>query len=314
MTMTEPARTDTAMVSGPPPPAEAKVAPTKRQRPASQTFATLIVNVLLVVAGLATFLSVFVFGLSSLEEHHDQAVLYSHFRQQLALGIAPPFGSGTTLKTGDPVALMTAPSIGMTRTVVVEGSSSSAMTAGPGHLPGTVLPGETGVSTIMGRSAAFGAPFRTLSHLTPGAAITVTTGQGTFHYKVVDVRGPGQAIPSSLATATSRLTLVTAVNGGWRGLWVPTHAVFVDATLVGKAKPVATGPTPILADNVMSGDRSALVPLVLLLQGLLLSALGIVFLRCRWGARQAWIVGVPVSLAMLWGVSAAFVRLLPNLF
>jgi sortase A len=270
--------------------------------------------VLLVVAGLALWLTAYVFGFSALQEHHQQNVLYSQFREQLALGIVPPFGDHTTLKTGDPVALIDAPKIGLRRTIVVEGTSSSDLSNGPGHLPGTVLPGEIGVSTVMGRAAAFGAPFRRLTSVQAGATFSVTTGQGTFHYKVIDVRGPGDPIPASLASVSSRLTLVTAANAGWRNLWVPTHAVFVDAALQGKALPVATGTAPSAADSVMTGDMSALVPLVLWLQGLLLAALGLIWLRGRWDSRQIWAVGLPVTAALLWGVSTDLVRLLPNLF
>ena len=34
-----------------------------------------------------------------------------------------------------------------------------------------------------------------------------------------------------------RLTLVTAQNDGWRNLWVPKHAIYVDASINGKASP-----------------------------------------------------------------------------
>jgi sortase A len=291
--------------------APAPVAPGTPPRTPWSTFA---VNSLIILAGLAVWLTTYLFGFSALREHHSQAVLYSQFREQVALGTAPPFGYATTLRAGKPVALIEAPTPGLHRLVVVEGTTSGDLESGPGHLPGTVLPGEFGVSTILGRAAAYGAPFRDLTSMRPGESFTVTTGQGTFHYKVVDVRGPGVQIPSSLSTLSSRLTLVTTANGGWHDLWVPSHAVFVDAALVGKAMPDAAGSQPVSADAVMSGDSTALVPLVLWLQGLLLVSIGFVFIWRRWGRRQAWLVGGPVAAALLWGTSADLIRLLPNLF
>jgi sortase A len=295
-------------VGGAPP-----TAPASQPRSLSRS-ASLLVVVLVMVASLAAWLVAYLFGFSALQEQHDQHVMYSHFREQLALGVAPPFGVGTKLRDGEPVALINAPVPGLQGTVVVEGTSAGDLENGPGHLPGTVLPGESGVSTLMGRSVAFAAPFRNITRLAPGSTFTVTTGQGVFHYKVVDVRGPGAPIPGVLGTAASRLTLVTSADGGWHDLWVPTHAVYVDAVLVGKARPVAAGTVPTLADGVMASDKAALVPLVLWLQALFVVAVGLVWLRSRWSPLAAWVVGTPMVIALLWGASSELVRLLPNLF
>jgi sortase A len=310
---TEPPGTTTARVPAPP----AGTSPTAPPTPPPPTLSrprSLLFAVLVVLAGLGAWLVAYVFGFSALQEQHSQHVMYSHFREQLALGVAPPFGAGTKLHDGDPVALIDAPVPGMHRVVVVEGTTSGDLEAGPGHLPGTVLPGEAGVSTIMGRSVAFAAPFRNVTRLVAGSTFTVTTGQGVFHYKVVDVRGPGAPIPGSLGAAASRLTLVTSADGGWHDLWVPTHAVFVDAVLVGKARPVAAGTAPTVADGLMSTDKTALVPLVLWLQALFVVAIGVVWLRGRWSPLATWVVGTPLVIALLWGASSEFVRLLPNLF
>jgi sortase A len=201
----------------------------------------------------------------------------------------------------------------MSREVVVEGTRSGDLEAGPGHLPGTVLPGQAGVSTLLGRAFGYGGPFRHIGSLKPGDPITVTTGQGVYHFAVVDARGPGQPIPGSLSLAASRLTLVTAANNGWRNLWVPTHAIYVDAVLQGKAGGVTAGTVPTVADSPMKNDTGGLIVLVLWLQLLLVSALAVVWAATRWGQRQAWTVGVPVLLAVLWGASLEFTRLLPNL-
>ncbi|HVY08631.1 MAG TPA: class E sortase [Mycobacteriales bacterium] len=277
--------------------------------------------VLAALAGLAAWLLLFVFVFSALIEHHNQSVAYSRLREKLALGTVAPFGHDATtgrilkLHDGEPFGLISAPSIGMHRVVFVEGTTSADLQSGPGHLPGTVLPGEAGVSTLLGRSTAYGAPFRKITSLHPGDAVNVTTGQGTYQFTVVDVRGPGQPIPGTLATATSRLTLLTAQRGGWGELWAPTHAVYVDATLTGgKASAIAPGTAPTAADAPMQGDSAGLVPLVLWLQGLVLVAVASAVLGRRWGTKQTWLVGVTLGVAMLWGASGALLQLLPNLF
>jgi sortase A len=292
--------------------------PAKPAKPPLSPGARFVSTVLTIVAGLAVWLLLYVFVFSALVEHHEQSVAYSRLRENLALGTVAPFGVNTagqplTLHDGDPFGLISIPAAGLSRTVIVEGTTSNDLTNGPGHLPGTVLPGEVGVSTLLGRSTAYGGPFRRITSLRAGDPITVTTGQGTFDYSVVDVRGPGQPIPGVLAAASSRLTLVTAQRGGWGELWAPTHAVYVDATLDGKALPVAPGTVPSSADTPMQGDNAALVPLVLWLQGLVLVAVAAAWLARRWGARQSWLVGGTLMLALLWGATGALLQLLPNL-
>jgi sortase A len=268
-----------------------------------------------ILAVLAGWLALFLGPLSALKESHAQSTLYSQFRDQLSSGVTPPppFAPGSTLHAGNPVAVLTIPAIGMRRTVVVEGSTSGELESGPGHLPGTVLPGEAGVSTLLGRAFGYGAPFSRISSLRPGDLITTITGQGISHYKVLDSRGPGQPIPGSLGTAAGRLTLVTAANNGWRNLWVPTHAIYVDAVLQGAASGVAVGTALSTADLPMKSDTGGLIELVLWLQLLLLGSLAVVWAATRWGRRQAWTVGIPVIIGVLWGVSLEFTRLLPNL-
>jgi sortase A len=284
-------------------------------RPPPPPWVRLLTVCLCIVAGLAAWIALFLGPLSGLKEAHAQSTLYATFRGQLASGVTPPppFAPGSVLRAGDPVAVLDIPAIGMHRTVVVEGTTSGNLESGPGHLPGTVLPGETGVSTLLGRAFGYGGPFSRVGSLKPGDAITATTGQGTYHFVVVDSRGPGQPIPGSLAAASSRLTLVTAANQGWRNLWVPTHAIYVDAVLHGTAGGVAAGTAPSEADSPMKGDPGGLIVLVLWLQLLLVAALAVVWAATRWGQRQAWTVGVPVLLAVGWVASLAFTRLLPNL-
>ena len=75
---------------------------------------------------------------------------------------------------------------GLENVVVVEGTSSSDLLEGPGHLRDSPLPGQLGESIVMGKSATAGAPFGGIARLRKGDVINVTTGP-----REVPVRGGG---------------------------------------------------------------------------------------------------------------------------
>jgi sortase A len=87
------------------------------------------------------------------------------------------------------VGIITIPRIGVEH-VVVEGVSKADLKKGPGHYPGTPLPGQAGNSGIAGHRTTYGAPFNRIDELVPGDEITVATPQGQFVYNVV--AAPGQ--------------------------------------------------------------------------------------------------------------------------
>jgi sortase A len=271
-----------------------------------------------VIAGLVTLATLaiwFVFYalvLSGLQESHDQHVLYTRLRSDLA-SEKTPFGG--TIAPGTPVALITAPSIGL-RAVVVEGTSSRNLSKGPGHFPSSPMPGQAGVSLILGRSVTFGGPFGKITSLRPGAPIVVTTGQGRFTFQVKDVRRPGDPLPAVLPATAAGLTLVTAEGNGWLGGLTPSQAVYVDARMTGgKVQAAPAGrPTAVASvDQVLAGDTTDLVGLFLWLQAAVLVVGGLAFARTKWTIWQLWIVGLPVVVAVLWGASSAALMLLPNL-
>jgi len=260
---------------------------------------------------LALWVVLYVLALSAIQAHRSQVELYATLRESLSGATAP---TGGVIDPGTPVALLQAPRAGLTNTVVVEGTSSGDLMAGPGHLRSTALPGQPGVSVLFGRATLFGGPFGSVTKLHVTDAITVTTAQGTFTYVVRDIRRSGDEIPA-LAPSGSRLTLVTTEGSGWRSGWAPDHTVFVDADLKGTSVAAPSGrlagvPLP---EQALQGDPGALFALVLWLQALLLAAVAIVWGRARWGTWQTWLVGVPLVLAVLWGATYTAVQLLPNL-
>lgn len=265
---------------------------------------------------LLLFLQLVVF--SSLQSSAAQRHALDSFRSDLATGtapIGPTDEQGHMLPIGTPVALMEIPSIGL-RQVVGEGTSSRAMLHGPGHRRDTPLPGQIGSSVVFGRRAAYGGPFASIDGLLKGALIKVTTGQGSFTFRVLGVRHRGDPAPAAPAAGTARLTLVTAAGRAF----LPDGVVRVDAELDVRAGKAVVGPARVLSasalpaeDKLMAGDTRSLWVLALWLQALIGLAVGAVWAWHRWGRAQAWVVFLPPLLLVGLAVSGEAARLLPNL-
>lgn len=92
---------------------------------------------------------------------------------------------------GSAVARIRLPSLGVDETVV-EGVGRAELRNGPGHNPGTPLPGHRGNVAIAGHRTTHGAPFADLDRLQPGDPIIVDTVDGRFTYTVMaQDRGDG---------------------------------------------------------------------------------------------------------------------------
>ena len=271
---------------------------------------------LLAVALLAFLLDVPV--LSAVQHSGAQPVAYADFRIDLAAATAPTGqvdSNGKPLALGTPVATVSAPTLGLVREVVFEGTTSAVLEQGPGHLRSSVLPGQPGVSVLYGRAWAYGGPFRDLEELAAGDALTLVTGQGTHTYTVTGLRRPGETAPAlpDVAKGEGRLTLVTASGGAF----MPSNVVYVDAKLT--STPVAPGPrvlgraSLLAAENPLAGDASSWPILLLLLQALALAAVALAWAMKRFGLAQAWLVGVPVVALFTLLASREATRLLPNL-
>jgi sortase A len=260
---------------------------------------------------LAAWFVLYAFTLSGFQEHSAQRALYAAMRSELAQAIAP---IGGTIAPGAPVAILRIPQAGV-NDVVLEGTTSGILEKGPGLEADTPLPGQAGVSVIYGRQTMFGGPFRHLSALQPGDIMQVTTGQGTFSFRVIDVRYPGDPYPQPPAPGTGRIVLVTTTGSGWRSAGTPNEYLYVDAALIGKTVASPAGmPTAIPASQKpMHGDTSVLMPLVLWLQLFLLIGLALAWVRARWGGWQTWLIGAPILFAVLWVISEVSFQLLPNL-
>lgn len=140
---------------------------------------------------------------------------------------------------GDPVARLRIPSIGVDK-VVVSGVSTEDLKAGPGHFPGTPLPGQAGNAAIAGHRTTYGAPFFDFDDLEPGDEIFVTTLQGEFTYEVTssEIVAPS-AIEVLAPTDDNRLTFSTC-----NPKYSAAERLIVVAHLVGEAAPGGPGEIP----------------------------------------------------------------------
>jgi sortase A len=273
------------------------------------------------LAGLAVFSAVslffgaYVFLFSSLQEQRSQHQLYAEFRGLLdpSSEITPSIGGAIT--PGTPVVMLDATQAGMHGVIVVEGTSSDELLAGPGHLRDTPLPGQAGQSVLIGRSTTAGAPFGGLTRLRPGDTITATTGQGTFRYRVTSLLTAGETQPD-VPAGGSLLTLISSAGSGVLGGVVPSHLVYVEATLEGKTVTAPAGRPSLVAPDELqgAGDPSAWVFVIFWLQALLVASVGAVWLWSRWGRVQAWLASAPVIFALLWGLGTETMRLFPNVY
>lgn len=271
-------------------------------------------QVLGIVAILALLFLIELTVLGNLRHDRDQAQLAADFRIELAQGTAPvgPLDDANkVLVAGTPVALLEIPSLGL-REVVVEGTSSGTLISGPGHRRDTPLPGQVGTSVIIGRRATYGGPFRSIKQLRAGDPITVATGQGKHSFKVLDVRHAGDPLPPALIRGQGRLTLVTTDGPALQ----PTDVLRVDAALVSEAQPRPVQlPSAALppADALLAGDTSVLLNVIGWAILLVAAAVATVWVRYTTGLWQAWVIGLPVLVAL--GLSAfdEIAALLPNL-
>jgi sortase A len=251
----------------------------------------------------------------AIEHNRAQRLGYAQLRLELANGVAPigpADGNGVLVAQGAPVALLKIPAIDVTE-VVFQGTTSRVLEKGPGHDRLTPMPGQAGISWLMGRKAAYGGPFGDLGKLRPKDLITVTTGQGVSTFSVLDVRRAGDPQPPAPAAGAGRLQLITASGGSYQ----PDGVLRVDADLTSKVlgTPAAVSGVPPLAnaERPLQGDPSILLVLVLWSQALLVAVGFVVWARVRWGRWQAWIVGVPLLTTLGLAVAGRAAELLPNL-
>jgi sortase A len=106
---------------------------------------------------------------------------------------------------GAPVARLVIPSIDLDE-IVVEGVGPIELNAGPGHFPGSVLPGETGNAIV---SAHRDRHFRRMDEVDIGTRIRTETRAGATEWVVTERRIVSRDTPALYRESDATLTLTT---------------------------------------------------------------------------------------------------------
>ncbi len=117
-------------------------------------------------------------------------------------------------RSGDTVAELSIPRL-KTRLYVLEGDDDKELLRGPGHMPGTAMPGAIGNAVIAGHRDTH---FRVLKDIRKGDEILVRTVEGEFRYQVraTSIVGPEDTAALQPSTDTV-LHLVTCYPFYWIG-------------------------------------------------------------------------------------------------
>ena len=89
--------------------------------------------------------------------------------------------------------------------VVFEGVDRTTLKSGPGHMPGTPLPGQPGNAVISGHRTTYGRPFFDLDLLVVGDEIEVETALGISTYAVREI----------LIVAPTDVWVADNMDGAW---------------------------------------------------------------------------------------------------
>jgi sortase A len=279
--------------------------PVAAPKPRAATGATsVLMSGVRLIAALVAVYGLFLFVLSGFTAARAQAGLERRFEAQAANA---QLAIGGVIPSGAPVARLTIPHLAV-HDIVVEGSTSDDTTAGPGHVPATPLPGQRGNSVIVGRRSTYGAPFRHLGRLRPGDRIDLLTGQGLASYRVARVATvpAGSRLAFGSRGGRDTLTLVTSDPPVLASRWL-----LVVATLRSHPRPTPPHATVLSRAEIGVNGVNSTVPLLLWSEVLLGVAVGFVWLRMRWRTWGAYVIGVPVLLAVAWIVFEQVTRLLP---
>jgi LPXTG-site transpeptidase (sortase) family protein len=212
-----------------------------------------------------------------------------------------------TPRVGTPLARLKVAAAGID-VVVVEGTGSSELDRGPGHVPGSANPGGAGNVVVVGHRVVAAAPFSHLGQLRRGDPIDLVAPWGRARYRVVDVANRSNRAIDLSSRGAPRLTLVSSA----KSLAFSDHLV-VDARLISAplhGTPVPTRQLPRLPRT----DLTAVPVFAAAALAGLLAWYARRWLVPVWGRLRATLVVTPLVVIALLEAFAAAVRLLPATF
>ena len=151
----------------------------------------------------------------------QQHKLDDELTKSWSAGAGPGKVTTERVRLGHGLALIRIPRLGKSfRYVVIEGVSVADLRKGPGHYPGTAMPGQIGNFVVSGHRTTYLAPFNKLGELHAGDKILIDTRARQYVYKVtstkvvqpsdISVAAPVPEHPR--ANPTKRLITLTTCN------------------------------------------------------------------------------------------------------
>jgi sortase A len=182
----------------------------------------------LLTAGLVALLFVvYQLFVTDLLNDQRQEALSDRLRATWAEGQAwapPPGGpaaSAIEVPIGAAFAVLHIPRLGSDyRRVVLEGTAEAQLAQGPGHYPGTAMPGRPGNVAIAGHRVGKGSPFLDLDALRPGDPIVLETRDAWFVYRMLgdpdtgDLLGDPSGIPGRQIVKPEHIEVISVTPNG----------------------------------------------------------------------------------------------------
>ncbi|WKD58328.1 Sortase family protein [Corynebacterium capitovis DSM 44611] len=120
---------------------------------------------------------------------------------------------------GDAFALLRIPAFGADYAfAVVEGVDEASLLVGPGHYPGTQLPGQPGNFAVAGHRVGKGAPFNDLGQLSACDAVVVETQTQWVTYRVLPTSTEAAQRAAEAAPCLSGALAERVVGGDYAGV------------------------------------------------------------------------------------------------
>lgn len=177
----------------------------------------------LITAGVVVLLfCVYELEITNLYTNKEQHALNKTLTQEWAQPVPNlPQPQLAAYDNGKGIARIYFPTIGKDQVhVVVEGVTHDDLKKGPGHYPGTQLPGQVGNMVISGHRTTYGAPFNRIGELHRGDAIVIETQSFFYTYTVTgitivspDTIGETDRVPNQPnAVPTQALLTLTTCN------------------------------------------------------------------------------------------------------
>lgn len=230
----------------------------------------------------------FVFGVvfAPLIHGRTSAMLEEKLASDLLNGVAPV---SNPIAVGTPVALIEVQSRDL-RAVVVEGSTARELSKAAGHLIGSALPGQPGVSAVLARSRNHGAEFANLDRVVVGDEITATTGQGVHTYGVIDVTTRSSRDMAAFQGEGHMLILSTMLDG--------SNRLVVRASLTSSVFPAGEPANHTTATEELgpNGDFGAWGAVARWLFLAALVAILVPAILVQVGRRVGWMIVAPIAM------------------